>query len=178
MLQQLFRLDQTLTNLINSFLPHNSFFDIFFAFFSQKGSSVLIWIAIAIALIVFEEIKDRRFIIFFALSFLAAVVLSNFVLKNIFQRPRPHVSATCQKDFSFPSGHATTAFAAAATLSTFDKKRRYFYYLVAALIGLSRIYLQCHYFFDVLFGGLFGYGIGRLILSSNFFLRASSRSKG
>ena len=62
---------------------------------------------------------------------------------------------------------SATAFAAATVLSFFDKKRRWFYYTVAMLISYSRIYLGCHYFFDVIVGAIIGYIISQLLL---FFL--------
>ncbi len=171
MIGSILSIDNEITHTINILIPHNHFFDFFFPFFSQRGSSILIWVAIILALIIFEEVKDRRFIVFFGVSFLLSVILANFVLKNIFHRPRPPITIsqtmahqTCPKDFSFPSGHATAAFAASAILSKFDKKRKYFYYLVAGLIGLSRIYLQCHYFLDVLAGTILGYSISKTLL--------------
>jgi len=192
MLKYFLSFDIVLTDLINKIIPHNSYFDIFFSFFSLNGSSFLIWIVIVILLVAFEEIKDKRFVFYFLVSFLAAVIISNYLLKNIFQRPRPQIplnyvvrnglkpfptTTTCPKDLSFPSGHATAAFAAAATLAFFDKKRKYVYYFIAGLIGLSRIYLGCHYFLDVVCGGFFGYLISRAILLTTFQLRRTSRGR-
>lgn len=74
------------------------------------------------------------------------------------------VSNICPADFSFPSAHASTAFAAAAVLTYFDRKRRWFYYLVAILISFSRVYLGCHYFLDIFFGALLGYAVSKLVL--------------
>lgn len=179
------KFDAQVTGFINFVLPHNTFFNYFFSFFSQKGASVLIWIGIILLLVIFEEKKDKKFILCFLISFAVAGIISNLFLKNLFRRPRPQInlaygkiSNTCPKDFSFPSGHATTAFAAAAALAYFDKKRKYLYYLVAGLIGLSRIYLQCHYFGDVAVGGIIGYLIAKVILSNYSALRKSKSSRG
>lgn len=166
------KFDIEATNFINSLLPHNQLLDYFFSFFSQGGASVLIWIVIILLLILFEEKRDKRFIIYFFICFLVAGIVSNLFLKNLFKRVRPQtyfkygkISKTCPKDFSFPSGHATTAFAAAAALAYFDKKRKYLYYIVAGLIGLSRIYLQCHYFGDVIAGAIIGFLITKVVLT-------------
>jgi undecaprenyl-diphosphatase len=86
-------------------------------------------------------------------------------LKNFFNRQRPISTNHCPTDFSFPSGHAATAFSAATVLTFFDKKRRFFYSTIALLIAYSRLYLSCHYFFDVLGGGVLGIIIGKLILN-------------
>lgn len=173
-------LDYFLTNLFNQLIPHNLFFNYFFSFFSLKGGSILIWIFVIIIVVILEERKnpgiskrDKKFLILFSLSFLITAFLSDIVFKNIFMRSRPLFLPTttyslqpfsCPVDFSFPSAHATTAFAAATILTFFDKKHRWFYYLVAVLISYSRIYLGCHYFLDVVIGMLIGFLISKAIL--------------
>src|SRR3989338_3508382 len=156
-------LDYTLTNFFNQLIPHNIFFDYFFSFFSLIGWAAIVWIVLAVLLAIFEEIKHKKFILYFAISLLTTSLLVNVITKNIVRRPRP-VSTSCPKDYSFPSGHAASAFAAAAVLTYFDKKRKGFYYMIAVLISYSRIYLGCHYFLDVLSGALAGYIISQLLL--------------
>lgn len=178
-MDKIISLDYFLTNFFNKIIPHNQFFDYFFSFFSLKGSSIFIWILVIILVVILEERKnpgitkqDIKFIFLFFTTFIITYILSDFILKNIFMRPRPLVTnhyslATffCPVDFSFPSAHAATAFVAAGVLSHFDKKRSWFYYIVAVLISYSRIYLGCHYFFDVVFGAIIGYIISKLILN-------------
>ncbi|MCX7881473.1 MAG: phosphatase PAP2 family protein [Patescibacteria group bacterium] len=188
MIQKLLTIDETITKLLFNLFPHNSFFNYLFSFFSLKGVSLAIWILIIIISLFFEEKKnpgisdkDKKFIVYFTLSLLITTLLVNFGIKNIIRRPRPFFSLQslsflkqktnfndwqkiktnyhCPSDFSFPSSHAAISFVAATTLSIFDKKRRFFYYFVAFLISYSRIYLGCHYFLDVFFGGLIGFSI-------------------
>lgn len=163
--------DQQITLLINLLLPHNQFFDAFFSFFSLRGIAFFIWIALAIFLVFIEEKKypgiskkDRMFILSFSVSLLLTFVLVNYLVKPIVHRPRPITLSNCPKDFSFPSSHAAIAGAAACILSFFDKKRRFFYWIIALLISLSRIYLGCHYFIDVVAGVFIGYLISMLTL--------------
>lgn len=176
----LLRLDYLLTNFLAKLIPHNIFFDYFFSFFSLKGSSILIWLLVMLIVLILEERKnpgvskkDKKIAVLFSVSFLSTIMFSNYVLKNIFHRIRPVSTmlnrfqlflANCPTDFSFPSTHAATAFAAATVLIYFDKKKRWFYYLVAILISYSRIYLGCHYFLDVVSGAIIGYIISRLLL--------------
>lgn len=176
--------DIFLTSFINGYLPHNRFFNLFFSFFSLKASSLPIWAVIIIFLLIFEEKINKKFIIYLVIS-LAITSIIVLGLKNIVRRPRPtiivgnHIT-TCDKDFSFPSGHASIAFACAAVLAAFDKKRKWFYFLIAGLIALSRIYLHCHYFSDVLIGGLLGYFISKstiLLSGAALHLPPQSRSK-
>lgn len=172
----LLQLDFQVTQFINALIPHNTFLDLFFSFFSLRGNSILIWIVIMMFLVIFEEKRERRFVIYFLITFFTTAFLVNVVIKNIVQRPRPQLPTTnyklltntCPKDFSFPSGHASTAFAAATVITFYDKKRKWFYYSIASFISLSRIYLGCHYFFDVITGGLFGYLVSWIIFKYNF----------
>lgn len=57
---------------------------------------------------------------------------------------------------SFPSGHATTAFALAAVLGFLSERWFYPALLLAGLIGLSRVTLGVHYPSDVLAGAVIG----------------------
>lgn len=57
---------------------------------------------------------------------------------------------------SFPSGHATTAFALAAVLGFLSERWFYPALLLAAMIALSRITLGVHYPSDVLAGAVVG----------------------
>ncbi|OGK15111.1 hypothetical protein A2774_01530 [Candidatus Roizmanbacteria bacterium RIFCSPHIGHO2_01_FULL_39_12c] len=177
----LIAVDLSITQLLNKILPHSILVDHFFSFLSLRGASILVWIIVIAIILILEERKypgiqkqDIKFIFVFLLAFTVSYITSDAILKNVFQRPRPAstnfnqfqpISANCPKDNSFPSTHATTAFAAATVLTYFDKKRRWFYYLVAILISLSRIYLGCHFFFDVLTGGIIGWIISKLIIS-------------
>ena len=181
MINFILNLDQSITLFLKNFIPHNYFFDLFFSFFSLKGNAIFVWILAIIAALIFEERKnpgvskkDKKFIITFILVFLTTSFFVEYPLKNLFRRQRPVspsfnklqlVSTNCPTNFSFPSGHAATAFAAATVIAFFDKKRRFFYYLIAFLIAYSRIYLDCHYFLDVFFGAIIG------LLTAQFFLK-------
>lgn len=179
MLSLFLNFDNQTTSFIMYLIPHNYFFESFFSFFSLQGNSIFIWLAIILSLIILEEIRfpgiqktDKKFIIYFIISFTMTTVLVNFILKPVFHRSRPNLSSkiynlrskACPIDYSFPSSHAATAFAAAAILAFFDKKRRWFYWTVAFLISFSRIYLGCHYVFDVVIGAIIGYLISNLLL--------------
>jgi membrane-associated phospholipid phosphatase len=57
---------------------------------------------------------------------------------------------------TFPSGHANTAFDAATLLVALLGRRYWPAFLVAALVGWSRIYLAAHFPSDVLVGAALG----------------------
>ncbi len=161
MLNAFLQLDSQATQFINALIPHNQLLDLLFSFFSLRGMSVIVWVIILVLHIIFEEKINKKFIFYFVFSIAIASIVV-FGMKELIQRPRP--TEFCANDFSFPSGHAANAFAASSILAFFDKKRRWLYYIVAATISFSRIYLGCHYFLDVIGGGVIGYLISSLIL--------------
>jgi membrane-associated phospholipid phosphatase len=96
-------------------------------------------------------------------------------LKYTINRPRPFVTypfierATTVNDPSFPSGHTTSAFALATSLSLAYQKWYVVVpsYLWACSVGYSRMHLGVHYFSDVLVGALVGSGSAFLCYQLN-----------
>lgn len=90
------------------------------------------------------------------------------ILKRLVPRLRPSnlpeaIIAPDERIFhnSFPSGHTATAFALAFWVFLITRRTRYRWWgygalLLAALVGLSRIYRGVHYPSDVLAGALIG----------------------
>ena len=60
------------------------------------------------------------------------------------------------QDFSFPSGHTSSSFAAATALSTHGRSWGIPAYILAVLIAFSRLYLYVHFPSDVLVGAVVG----------------------
>ena len=68
---------------------------------------------------------------------------------------------TMPHSWSFPSGHTSSSFAFATAVFANNKKYGIAAYVLAAVIGFSRIYLGVHYCTDVLAGAVLGiiYGV-------------------
>ncbi|MFB6115513.1 MAG: phosphatase PAP2 family protein [Candidatus Nanohalobium sp.] len=122
--------------------------------FSGQVSALGSKLFIAFLVIGLWQLKKRETSVELAVSALIAN-LATTLLKVIIERPRPETTVYTLTH-SFPSGHAATAFAAAATLSLRYPKLRYLFFVIASLVGLSRVVLQAHYPLDVLFGAAVG----------------------
>ena len=133
-----------------------------FIFITNLGNSGRIWILIS-ALLTIPK-KTRRVGILALCALGLSVIIDNMILKNLIARSRPFdviegLSCLIQKphDYSFPSGHTGSSFAAAVVLFMgLEKKYSFTAVVLAALIGFSRIYVGVHYPSDVLCGAIIG----------------------
>jgi membrane-associated phospholipid phosphatase len=66
---------------------------------------------------------------------------------------------------TFPSGHAVTAFSTGLFLSFLVRRNvvKFVLFLVALMIGYSRIYLSAHFPFDVVFGSFLAVVVTTLV---------------
>ena len=94
-------------------------------------------------------------------------VLVNGGVKSLFRRvrpvpqfERPHY-LRIPRTSSFPSGHASSAFVAAALLSD-GSRLKPAYYALATMVAASRIHVRIHHGSDVLGGIVVGVGLGAL----------------
>jgi undecaprenyl-diphosphatase len=67
---------------------------------------------------------------------------------------------------SFPSGHTATAFAAATVLSSLMPRAAPAFFVLAAAIGYSRLYVGVHWPLDVLAGAAIGVATALLLLAA------------
>jgi undecaprenyl-diphosphatase len=84
-------------------------------------------------------------------------------LKRAVERPRPpvvdpavHALVRVPHDYSMPSGHASTAFAAALAIGLVHRRLLLPLLALAELIAISRVWLGVHYLSDVLVGAAIG----------------------
>ena len=79
-------------------------------------------------------------------------------LKVLVDRERPQAGALIElpTTASFPSGHATTAFAAAVALALLVPRSGWWALPLAALIAYSRVHLGVHFWEDVVAGAILG----------------------
>jgi len=77
--------------------------------------------------------------------------------------PEPEPLVHVPNNPSFPSGHAMTSFACAATLAWLTPLPRVALFTLAALIAWSRVYTGVHYPLDVIAGAALGLLVARAL---------------
>ena len=154
-------LDEAVFRAINQAGSNVALDDIMVLFTILGMSFVIVFICVPVWL------KGRREL---AVDIVAAVILASLIaelIKLLVDRQRPFeilvdantiISASGP---SFPSAHASRAFAV-ATLFLFSSSRRtgIVAFAIAALIAVSRVYLGVHWPSDVIAGALVGIAMG------------------
>ena len=133
---------------------------------SALGDHSLIWLIFA----VLRGLRSRHHVkgTFFAAAAIGAEsAIVNGGIKSLFRRQRPVYDGIrplrLRKPLtsSFPSGHATSAFCAAAMLSEGDPLKP-LYYGAAVVVAWSRVYVKIHHASDVVGGIVIGAVLGRI----------------
>lgn len=134
-------------------------------FITGLGDSGKIWIACTLLLLLIP--KTRKAGLAMGIALALEIVCCNVILKPFVARIRPcDVNTAVQLlierpiDYSFPSGHTASSFAAASALYFSRKKLWIPAAVLAGMIGFSRLYLYVHYPTDVLAGALIGIMMG------------------
>ena len=123
-----------------------------------------IWIAIGV-LFLLMGFKKREWVwkgwmVLFSLA--ANYLVCNKTLKPLIGRTRPYYVLGYEAlvppvgDPSFPSGHTSVSFAAATAIYAINKKWGIAAYVLATVIGFSRLYLGVHFPTDVICGAVVG----------------------
>jgi membrane-associated phospholipid phosphatase len=131
--------------------------------FSLLGEHAGVWLAIGVAGVALDPKRRgewRR-----ATATVAGVYALNTAIKQVVGRRRPELPGlpaltATPTDLSFPSAHASTAFAGARLYTRLGLPAVPMYALATGL-ALSRLYLGVHYPSDVLVGATLGTLAGR-----------------
>lgn len=131
----------------------------------KAGNNAGIWMVIGVALALVDSSNREAWLICAAIGPLAIGL--NYVLKLVVKRPRPVLEGLpplggAPSSLSFPSAHATSAFAVATAMARVEPLGALAFALAIAL-SLGRPYLGMHYPSDVLAGALLGVGLGLIV---------------
>ena len=164
------------TNLHLTFnLFHNRFFDIFFYYITYLGDGFMTLLAFIILLTV--KYKNAFLV---GLSGLIASIITQLLKRHFFfdtLRPKKFFEGLHElylvpgienhSYFSFPSGHATTAFALYFSLALLvtNNGMKLIFFIVALLTAYSRVYLSQHFFEDIYAGALIGVAVTYIVFN-------------
>lgn len=167
---------------------HSHLADLFFSNLTNLGLGITI--VPVLLILVFVRF---RYMIISILGFVLTFTI-NDTLKSILHTPRPitvfgdlHQSLYLVHNvemFSWnglPSGHTATAFCMFCLLAFYTKNNwlKVIYFLVAFLIGYSRMYLSEHFLQDVYLGSIIGVGSAllaySLVMNARFFNKFAER---
>ncbi|MGQ9507900.1 MAG: phosphatase PAP2 family protein [Thermodesulfobacteriota bacterium] len=139
--------------------------DSFLPWLTYLGSHFAVILFILLSLIFTQQrVVFRHLLILYGIQ--SGVI---YALKFLIQRERPlFILEIAYKisegpgeilDTSFPSAHAGFSFMMATLLSTWFPRKSIFFYLLAAFISWTRIYLGLHFPTDILAGAFLGYSL-------------------
>ena len=126
-----------------------------------SGSGNILYLAAGVGLPLLSDGRDGRNHALRAADALGTSVLLAEGIKALVREKRPDSNA----HDSFPSGHATAAFAVATVEGSLHPRQAPLWYLGAALVSASRIRLHRHTPGDVVAGAALGFGVSRLELA-------------
>jgi len=165
-----FPLDTSISNSLDKI--NKGFFEGFFLFLGNYGNFIMV--AIAFLFIgIFISMKKKKNALIMILS-LGGGYLVEKIIKLLFERQRPPLQIVQDLENSFPSGHATFSIILFSLLVYFYKdeiknKTSKIWFIainvfLILLIGFSRLYVNTHWFSDIVGGFALGFFIFNLIL--------------
>jgi len=162
-------MDDAITHWINTVAGQSSIFDAVVIGVAVAGVPLMVLAVVVLWWNRHKRMHLRHVAIEAGLSTLGGLAFNQIVLLFI-HRPRPYVAGVSHlivapsTDWSFPSDHATVAFAIAATFALSNERNRAVWFLIAAaLVAWSRVFIGTHYLSDVLGGAMIGIGVALIV---------------
>ncbi|MCQ2483070.1 MAG: phosphatase PAP2 family protein [Clostridia bacterium] len=138
--------------------------DRFMVFVTKTGNIGIIWFIVFCIMLIVD--RNKADLYSYAIALILCVIIGNILIKNLVKRSRPFFHKKYKLlidrpwDYSFPSGHTLSSFAAATSLLLINSTVGVLAFVYASLIALSRLYLRVHFFTDVLFSMVLGVVLG------------------
>lgn len=155
--------DALATSLINEGAGHHPLLDLGMKWLALGGVPAIIFTVVAQWWNTNERSRRRHAVLSSGFAFLLSLGINQIVLLVV-ERTRPydaiasHLIIPPSADPSFPSDHASAAFAVAFSFLLLGWRRKGMWYAVAAaLLALSRVYVGIHYLGDVVGGATTAY---------------------
>ena len=185
LLEWLDQIDRSILYFINDTLS-NPIFDLFFTIITNEHLWAIPALIGLVALIIRGGKRGKIAAVMLLIAAIATDKTVVEIIKPAIGRLRPShalgdaVNLLVPKGgrFGFVSAHAANIFAGTTILSYFYEQWKKPLLFLAFSVALSRVYVGVHYPGDVLFGGLFGYGIAWLIITLWVFLKMRELKRG
>ena len=157
---------------------HSGFSDISFALLTYLGDGLFIILPVIVLLFI-----SLRHAIFLLTAYLSTGLVTQILKRAFFEdalRPSRFLEGMGKLRIvdgvellgsrSFPSGHATSAFAIFLGLALIIRSRylKLVCFLIACLVAYSRVYLSQHFLIDIIIGSLIG-TLGTLAIYMAFY---------
>ncbi len=134
---------------------------------SHAGDWSAIWHVLSLARGLARGRPDQVLVLAAAIG--AESLIVNQGVKRLFRRERPTTSGDARfavrtpTTSAFPSGHASAAAFAASALIAWDGRRSAPWWVtVAAVVGISRVYVRIHHASDVVGGAVVGIALASI----------------
>jgi undecaprenyl-diphosphatase len=127
-----------------------------------------------------DRLRNRQAVLHAGAATVVALLV-NLAITGVYFRDRPflvhpaHLLVPAPGDASFPSNHATAAFAIAVAVLLYDRRFGAILLALAALIAVDRVFIGIHYPGDVAAGALIGAGSALVLLPARRALSAAAR---
>lgn len=172
MISWLDNIDTALFQFFNGTLS-NPIFDFIMPIITNQDIWVIPILLLVLGLIFKGGKRGKIAAVLLLIAVTATDVIAGQMIKPLVGRLRPSHAMTESLNllvakggkFSFVSNHAANMFCAATVLTYFYSKWKNLLYTLAAVVAFSRVYVGVHYPGDIVFGGLFGYGMAWLAIS-------------
>lgn len=137
---------------------------------------VIVFVLLLSFILWIEKYRNESLFLIFVSGFAGVAI---YLLKHLFVRARPLIQFFVETGYSFPSGHALISIVLFGSIAYFGLKIKNNFNRVCVLfgsflgifvLGMSRVYLNVHWFSDV----IGGYFLGAMILFIGIFFYKSS----
>jgi len=156
---------------------HTCFFDVIFAHLTYVGDGLFVIIPVIILLFF-----SLRHSVFLLTAYLGTGLITQILKRVFFEdalRPSKFIKditlyfiegVDLLTSRSFPSGHATSAFALFLSIALISGNRfvKILCFILACLVAFSRVYLSQHFLIDIIVGSMIGC-IGTLAIFQLFY---------
>ncbi len=155
-------MDLYLFNIVNGLARKHWLVDYSGVFLAEYLGYFLV---LGVVFLLIAEKDWRRRIYFFSLAAISVILARGIIVEAVrffYDRPRPFEALGIEPLIlnngapSFPSGHAAFFFALALAVFFMNKKRGYWFFVGALLIGIGRVFIGIHWPLDILAGAAVG----------------------